>query len=122
MDDGDAPGLPIADSPPARLRALEAKERPHVDAERGPAERLIPGEQVAQAVREAEDPLPDGHPGQHLIHEVGGALGHAPAPQLGQKPRVELETTLADQTPMTAPPGPPLHRQIETLRAKLARA
>jgi phosphonopyruvate decarboxylase len=33
---------------------------------------------------------------------------------------VELHTTLADQTPMTAPAGRPFHQQVEELRAKLA--
>ncbi len=32
---------------------------------------------------------------------------------------VELHTTLADETPMTAPRGTPLHEQIESLRLKL---
>ncbi len=34
---------------------------------------------------------------------------------------IELHTTLADQTPMTAPRGTPLHQQIQALRAKLLR-
>jgi phosphonopyruvate decarboxylase len=33
---------------------------------------------------------------------------------------VELHTTLAEQTPMTAPRGQPFHQQVETLRARLA--
>ncbi len=32
---------------------------------------------------------------------------------------VELATTLAEQTPMTAPRGRPLHQQVQELRAKL---
>ncbi|MGH7279785.1 MAG: thiamine pyrophosphate-dependent enzyme [Candidatus Rokuibacteriota bacterium] len=35
---------------------------------------------------------------------------------------VELHTTLADQTPMSAPGGTPFHEQVETLRLHLARA
>jgi len=35
---------------------------------------------------------------------------------------VELHTTLAEQTPMTAPPGVPFHQQVHELRAKLLRA
>jgi phosphonopyruvate decarboxylase len=34
---------------------------------------------------------------------------------------VELRTTLADQTPMTAPRGTPLHQQVQQLRAQLLR-
>ncbi|HLE45112.1 MAG TPA: thiamine pyrophosphate-dependent enzyme [Methylomirabilota bacterium] len=34
---------------------------------------------------------------------------------------VELATTLADQTPMTAPGGRPFHQQVQDLRAKLLR-
>ncbi len=35
---------------------------------------------------------------------------------------VELHTTLADQTPMTAPGGNPFHQQVEDLRANLLRS
>jgi phosphonopyruvate decarboxylase len=35
---------------------------------------------------------------------------------------VELATTLAEQTPMTAPRGRPLHQQVHELRAKLLAA
>jgi phosphonopyruvate decarboxylase len=35
---------------------------------------------------------------------------------------VELHTTLADKTPMTARGGPPFHEQVETLRQRLAAA
>ncbi len=34
---------------------------------------------------------------------------------------VELSTTLADQTPMSAPGGRPFHQQVQDLRAKLLR-
>jgi phosphonopyruvate decarboxylase len=34
---------------------------------------------------------------------------------------VELRTTLADKTPMTAPRGTPLHQQVQRLRAELLR-
>lgn len=33
-------------------------QRLHKDAEHDPADRVIPGELVAEAVREAQDPLP----------------------------------------------------------------
>ena len=35
---------------------------------------------------------------------------------------LELHTTLADQTPMTAPGGKPFHQQVAELRERLARA
>lgn len=34
---------------------------------------------------------------------------------------VELHTTLAEQSPLTGPEGPPFHRQVQDLRAKLLR-
>jgi hypothetical protein len=49
LDNGHAPGKPVPDPAPPRLLTLKAKEHPHVDAEHGPAERVIPGEQVAEA-------------------------------------------------------------------------
>ncbi len=80
LDDRDTPGLPIADPALARLLALKAQERAHDDTQHGAAEGVIPGEEVAEAVGEAQDPLAYGHSGQHLVHQMGGALGHAPAP------------------------------------------
>ena len=57
LDDGDASRMPVQYPAPVRLLALEAEERPHVDAEHSAAEGVVPGEQVAEA---EASPLPLG--------------------------------------------------------------
>jgi hypothetical protein len=37
------------------------------------------GHRVAQAIRHREDALAQRHPRQHLVHQIGGALGHPAA-------------------------------------------
>ncbi|MFZ1058261.1 MAG: hypothetical protein WAP47_03600 [Candidatus Rokuibacteriota bacterium] len=78
LDDGEGAGVAVTDARSVGLAVVEVQESPDEDAEDGAAEAVVPGEQVAQAVGEAQDPLADGDAGQHTIHEVGGALGHAP--------------------------------------------
>lgn len=39
---------------------------------------MIPREQVTQPGRKREHPLPHGHVREHTIHQMRGALGHAP--------------------------------------------
>lgn len=55
---------------------IEAAERADVDGGYLPAERGIEGEHIAQAERQAENPLADGHGGEPVIDEVRRALGH----------------------------------------------
>ena len=42
-------------------------------------ELVIPGEKIAQVVREREDPLPDRNARQDGIDQMGGVRGHPPA-------------------------------------------
>jgi hypothetical protein len=79
LDDGERASVAIRDAVLAGLAAIEVQERPDKDTEDGAAEAVVPGEQIAQPVGQAEDPLPHGDAGQHAVHEAGGALGHAPA-------------------------------------------
>jgi len=51
-------------------------KRPHVDGEDFAAERVIPREKVAEAKRQAQDPLAHRYGGQHVVDEMCGALGH----------------------------------------------
>ena len=39
----------------------------------------VKGHAVAERERERENPLANRDPGQHVIHEVGGSVGHATA-------------------------------------------
>src|SRR2546429_1615055 len=63
----------------ARSAAIEAEHGPSGDAEHGAAERVIVGEEIAQAVRKREHPLAHGNVRQDVIDEVGGLLRHAAA-------------------------------------------
>jgi hypothetical protein len=44
---------------------------------------VIPGQAVAQALRQRQHPLPHRHPRQHLVDERGGASSHPPPPAAG---------------------------------------
>jgi hypothetical protein len=79
LDDDEAPGVPVPDPAPARLPALEIQQRPRVDAQHGVTEGVgsrrlgSAGGAVGSGPTAAQGP-----PGQHLIHQAGGALGHTP--------------------------------------------
>src|SRR5437016_2482891 len=74
---GAAP--PVAHARAARSAAIEAEHGPSGDAEHRAAERVIVGEEIAQAVRKREHPLAHGNVRQDVIDEVGGLLRHAAA-------------------------------------------
>jgi hypothetical protein len=72
--------LAIANAAAPRATAVEREQRVHVDAEDGAAELVIPRDPVAEAIRQREDPLSYGDPGQSAVHELGGLSVHtAPA-------------------------------------------
>ena len=79
LDGGDGAAPTVRDAALTRPAAVEAQESARVDREHGATEPMIPGEQVAQAMREAQHPLPDRDGRQHVVDEMRGALGHAPA-------------------------------------------
>jgi hypothetical protein len=62
-------------------------ERPEHDADEyaahRPAEIVVPRQQVAETVRQTQLPLSDGHGRKHVVDQVRGALGHAPAATTG---------------------------------------
>lgn len=60
--------------------------RAHEHTDHGPAEIVVPRQQIAHAIRQAQHPLPHGHVGQHVVHQVRGAFGHAPAATAGAEP------------------------------------
>jgi hypothetical protein len=65
----------------------EPEHHPQRDADDSATQRVIPGEQVAQPMRQAQDPLSDRHIRQHVIDQMRRSLGHAAAAAPGQKPR-----------------------------------
>jgi hypothetical protein len=48
--------------------------------------RVIPGEGVAQAIRQRQHPLPDRQSAEHVVRQVGGQLGHTSAAARPAKP------------------------------------
>jgi phosphonopyruvate decarboxylase len=64
-----------------------------------------------------------GYPSVHRIAEIGEFRERLPGLLRQEGPVfVELMTGLAEQTPMSAPGGAPLHAQAEDLRARLLKA
>ena len=59
----------------------------------------------------------------HAIAELDDLRRRLPGILAAEGPvLVELQTTLADRTPMTAPGGRPFHEQVQALRTKLLHA
>jgi len=84
--------LPGGDALAAGAAPIERAERADVEGEDLAAERVIPSEHVAQAKRQAQDPLPDRDGGEHVLDEMGGALGHAtPAAARADRTRLARE-------------------------------
>ena len=79
LNNGHRAAAPVHDPGRPRLAPQEAehraRERPHHRA----AQVVIPGQPVAQAMRQAQDPLAHGHRWEHTVDQVRGALGHAPS-------------------------------------------
>jgi phosphonopyruvate decarboxylase len=62
-----------------------------------------------------------GYRSAFAISELDEFKRRLPALLTGEGPMfVELHTSLADQTPMSAPGGLPFHQQVENVRARLA--
>ena len=80
LDDRHGPAAPVAHAVVARPATAEPEHRANVNGEHRAADLVIPGEKVAQAIRERRDPLPDRDVRQHGVHEVGCPLCHAPSP------------------------------------------
>src|SRR5947208_13179506 len=74
---GAAP--PVAHARARRAAAIEPEHGAYGDAEHRAAERVIVGEEIAQAVRQREHPLAHGDVRQDVIDEVCGLLRHAAA-------------------------------------------
>lgn len=59
LDRGHGSAAGISDPVPLGSATLEGQQSPDEDGEHGAAEPVVPGECVAEPVRESEDPLPD---------------------------------------------------------------
>jgi hypothetical protein len=57
----------------------DAENRTHGPAHNRAAQSMIPGQPVAEAVRQAQYPLPHERPREHPVDETRGELRHAPS-------------------------------------------
>ena len=79
LDDRHRATAPVHHAILARSPAEEAENRPHGPAHDCAAQGVIPGQPVTQAQRQTQHPLPHGHPREHPVDEMRGALRHAPS-------------------------------------------
>src|SRR5438552_318913 len=63
----------------ARLLPIETEDGTHRDAENRAAELVIPGKEVAQSARQAEDPLAHRHRRKDVVDQLCGVRRHAAA-------------------------------------------
>jgi hypothetical protein len=109
LDHGDRPRLAVADPVGAGGARVEGEERASIHAQHRAAQGVIPGQAVAQAIRQRQHPLAHRHPWQHLVDERGGAFGHAApatarteaAPLAGEREQ-RLERTVRAPKPREA--------------------
>lgn len=79
LDHRHAAGVAVAKAPPARTSSLERQQNARVDREHGPTELVVPCQEIAEPVGQAQHPLAHRDVRQDAVHEARGALGHAPA-------------------------------------------
>ena len=79
LDHRHRAGLPVLGAPHTRGPRVEAEQRAGMHAQHRAAQRVIPGEAVAQAIRKRQHPLTDRYPRQHGVDKRGGAFGHPPS-------------------------------------------
>jgi len=87
LDHRHAAGVAVAKASATCASSLERQQDARVDREHGATELVAPCEEIAEPMGQAQHPLAYRNMRQDAVHETRGALGHAPAPQLGQKPR-----------------------------------
>jgi hypothetical protein len=59
---------------------VEGEQRTDIHAQHRAAQGVIPGQAVAQTIRQRQHPLAHWHPRQHLVDEGGRVLRHPPPP------------------------------------------
>ena len=84
------PVLAVPDAVCTCSARVEGEQHAGKDAQDCAAQGVIPGQAVAEAIRERQDPLAHRHPRQHLVNEVSGAFGHPSS-----------STTRTEATPLT---------------------
>src|SRR5213596_2333058 len=119
---GAAP--PVAHARARRAAAIEPEHGAYGDAEHRAAERMIVGEEIAQAVRQGEHPLAHGNARQDMIDEVGGLLRHTPpatagteAASLARERHEALERAVLHRTRAKPRPSAPHVRNSRNSRS-----
>ena len=79
LDHGHRAPATIRDPTRASASAKEPEYRADEYANDGATQMVMPRQLIPQAVRQAEHPLSHGRVGEHVVDEVGGALGHSAA-------------------------------------------
>jgi hypothetical protein len=79
LDHGDSATATVRDAAVARAGAQEAEHGTDEHGDDPATQVVIPRPLVPQAVRQAQDPLPHGHVGEHVVEQVGGSLRHPAA-------------------------------------------
>jgi hypothetical protein len=77
LDDCQRARLAALDAVGARRARIERDEGAGKHAQHGAAQGMIPGQTVAQAIGERQDPLTYRHVREHLLDECSGVFGHA---------------------------------------------
>ena len=114
---------PRASDAPGRTGLIpqEPQDRPHRHRCHRAAEIMVPGQLVAQAIRQRQHPLPHRHIGEHVVDQVCRPFGH-PAPRRSRRPCGVCTTAEGDArcrtiriaTERNRPPTAPTARSPET--------
>jgi hypothetical protein len=78
LDHRHAAGVAVAKASATCTLSLERQQGARVDREHGATELVVPCEEIAEPVRQAQHPLAHWDMRQDAIHETRGTLGHAP--------------------------------------------
>jgi hypothetical protein len=93
----------------ARPPAKPPEHRTHEHADHGSTQVMIPRHHVAEPVWNRQHPLTDRDRGKHVVDQMRGAFGHAPAPARGtDRPRLARKRHEPIRAaPVASEPGEP---------------
>jgi hypothetical protein len=74
------PVWPYPDAVRTRGARVESEQRTGIDAQHGAAQGVIPRQSGAHTIRQRQHPLAHRYLWQHLVNQIGGALGHPSPP------------------------------------------
>ena len=76
LHDGDRSAATVGDAGPPGPAPQEPEHRAQENGHDGPAEVMVPGQEVADTERQAQHPLPYGDGWKDVVHHVRRVLGH----------------------------------------------